>query len=280
VAKELPFEPSEPIDKADAEPSFLVDVDGFEGPLDLLLELARRQKVDLSKISVLALAEQYLLFIDAARQVRLELAADYLVMAAWLAYLKSRLLLPDQHKSEEPAAADLAAALAARLRRLEAIRAAADKLVNRPRLGRDMFLNGAPQGVLTVRHATYKTNLYELLEAYATQRQTQVLSKVTLKTRVVWSLQEAREALEHLAGQIGEWATLDQYLVQYFSTPEMARTVRASTFSASLEMVREGKIELRQDSAFSPIWVRTKRDMANDMTVPSPFMPEPQAHSP
>lgn len=266
MAKELPFEESEGIDKADAEPSFLVDVDGFEGPLDLLLELARRQKVDLAKISVLALTEQYLLFIEAARQVRLELAADYLVMAAWLAYLKSRLLLPDQHKAEEPAAADLAAALAARLRRLEAIRAAADKLVNRPRLGRDMFLNGAPQGILTIRHANYKTNLYELLQAYASQRQTQVLSKVTLKTRIVWSLQEAREALERLAGQIGEWSTLDQYLVQYCTTPEMVRTVRASTFSASLEMVREGKIELRQDSAFAPIWVRSKVDMPALMT--------------
>jgi segregation and condensation protein A len=260
VAKELPFEESEGIDKADAEPSFLVDVDGFEGPLDLLLELARRQKVDLAKISVLALAEQYLQFIEAARQVRLELAADYLVMAAWLAYLKSRLLLPDQHKTEEPAAADLAAALAARLRRLEAIRAAAEKLVNNPRLGRDMFLNGAPQGIMTVRHASYKTNLYDLLQAYASQRQTQVLSKVTLKHRIVWSLQEAREALERLAGRISEWSTLDQFLVDYFTTPEMARTVKASTFSASLEMVREGTIELRQDEPFAPIWVRSKRD--------------------
>jgi segregation and condensation protein A len=274
VAKELPFEASEPIDKGDAEPSFLVDVDGFEGPLDLLLELARRQKVDLAKISVLALAEQYLLFIEAARQVRLELAADYLVMAAWLAYLKSRLLLPDHHKSEEPAAADLAAALAMRLRRLEAIRAAADKLVNRPRLGRDVFLNGMPQGVMTIRHAHYKTNLYELLQAYASQRQTQVLSKVTLKNRVVWSLQDAREALERLAGQITQWSTLDTFLVQYFSTPEMVRTVRASTFSASLEMVREGKIELRQDSAFAPIWVRTK----NESSAINQSLSDPQAN--
>ena len=147
---ELPFETT--IDKADAEPAFLVDVDGFEGPLDLLLELARRQKVDLAKISVLALAEQYLEFVEAARKVRLELAADYLVMAAWLTYLKSRLLLPEAPKGEEPPAADLAAALAERLRRLEAIRTAAEKLVNRPRLGRDLFLRGAPEGVTINRH--------------------------------------------------------------------------------------------------------------------------------
>ncbi|HEV2571685.1 segregation/condensation protein A [Methylocella sp. CPCC 101449] len=253
---DLPFEDSVQLDKGDTEPSFLVDVDGFEGPLDLLLELARRQKVDLAKISVLALAEQYLEFIDEARKVRLELAADYLVMAAWLAYLKSRLLLPEQPKGEEPAAADLAAALAYRLKRLEAIRDAAEKLVNRPRLGRDLFTRGSPEGVTILKTSEFQANLYDLLSAYARQRQKHVLSRVTLKQRVVWSLAEAREALERLAGRAIDWTSMDSYLGQYFTTPETRRTVRASTFSASLELVREGKLELRQERAFAPIWVR------------------------
>ena len=250
---ELQFES---IDKADAEPAFLVDVDGFEGPLDLLLELARRQKVDLSKISVLALAEQYLEFVEAARKVRLELAADYLVMAAWLAYLKSRLLLPEASKGEEPAAADLAAALAERLRRLEQIRTAAEKLVNRPRMGRDMFMRGAPEGVSITKHSTYQASLFDLLTAYSSQRQKFALSRVTLKQRVVWSLAEARAAIERLAGHEIEWNVMDEILAGYFLTPELRRTVRASTFSASLELVREGRIELRQDRPFAPIWVR------------------------
>ena len=250
---ELQFES---IDKADAEPAFHVDVDGFEGPLDLLLELARRQKVDLAKISVLALAEQYLEFVEAARKVRLELAADYLVMAAWLAYLKSRLLLPEAPKGEEPAAADLAAALAERLRRLERIRTAAEKLVNRPRMGRDMFMRGAPEGVSITKHSVYQASLYDLLTAYATQRQKFALSRVTLKQRIVWSLAEARAAIERLAGHELEWNVMDDILAIYFLTAELRRTVRASSFSASLELVREGRIELRQDRPFAPIWVR------------------------
>lgn len=254
---ELPFETT--IDKADAEPAFLVDVDGFEGPLDLLLELARRQKVDLTKISILQLAEQYLEFVEAARKVRLELAADYLVMAAWLTYLKSRLLLPQAAKDEEPAAEDLAAALANRLRRLEAIRGAAEKLVNRPRLGRDLFMRGAPEGVTINRHANFKASLYDLLTAYASQRQMHALSRVTLKQRIVWSLAEAREAVERLAGHSIEWTVMDDILSSFFATPELRRTVRASSFASSLELVREGKIELRQDKAFAPIWLRAPR---------------------
>jgi len=275
VASELPFEMT--IDKADAEPSFLVDVDGFEGPLDLLLELARRQKVDLAKISVLALAEQYLEFIEEARKVRLELAADYLVMAAWLAYLKSRLLLPDQKpQGEEPAAADLAAALAARLRRLEAIRAAAEKLVNRPRLGRDVFLNGSPQGIEILKHALWKDNIYDLISAYSRQRQKQALSKISLTKRIVWSIPEARAALERLAGVAMEWTVMDDYLLEYCVAPEMRKTVKASAFSASLELVREGLLDLRQDRAFAPIWVRRHVEQPQPPTTPTE-PPEEQA---
>ena len=256
MANPLPFEDVERTERGESEPALLVDVDGFEGPLDLLLELARRQKVDLSKISVLKLAEQYLEFVEEARRVRLELAADYLVMAAWLTYLKSRLLIPQDTKGEEPAAEDMAAALAERLRRLEAIRAAAEKLVNRPRLGRDLFMRGAPEGVTVHKHSQFQASLYDLLTAYASQRQKHALARVTLKQRVVWSLAEARDAIERLAGHAIEWTVMDEILAAYFASPELRRTVRASTFSASLELVREGKIELRQDKAFAPIWVR------------------------
>ncbi len=258
MARELPFE-IETLEKGETEQAFLVDVDGFEGPLDLLLELARRQKVDLAKISVLALAEQYLAFIDEARKVRLELAADYLVMAAWLAYLKSRLLLPEPPKADEPAAADLAAALAARRRRRGALRPAAEPRVTRARSGRALGLRGGAEGIETVATPQWNASIYDLLSAYARQRQKQALSRVTLRQRAVWSLAEAREALERLSGMAQEWTVLDDYLLQYCVSPEIARTVRASSFSASLELVREGRLDLRQDRAFAPIWVRSKQ---------------------
>ncbi len=248
------------LDSAPGETDFRVDLDGFEGPLDLLLELARRQKVDLSRISILALAEQYLEFIEAARRVRLELAADYLVMAAWLAYLKSRLLLPAPPRSEEPDAVELAASLARRLRRLQAIRAAAARLFERPQLDRDLFLRGAPEGLELVNSPLFKASIYDLLAAYARQRQKQALSHVSVKTRQVWSLAEARDVLERLIGMTVEWTALDEHLLTWGATPEQTRTMRASTFSASLEMVKEGLIDLRQDRAFAPLWLRRKKE--------------------
>ena len=242
------------------ELDFRVDIDGYEGPLDLLLELARRQKVDLSRISILALADQYLEFVEAARRVRLELAADYLVMAAWLAYLKSRLLLPAPPKADEPDAADLAENLARRLRRLQAIRAAADKLMRRPQLDRDLFMRGAPEGLDIVNAPMYQASLYDLLSAYARQRQKQALSMVSVRTRQVWSLAEAREALERIIGMAVEWTALDDYLIAWVATPAQVRTARASTFSATLEMVKEGLIDLRQDRAFAPLFLRRKQE--------------------
>ena len=185
--------------EATGEPTFTVDLDGFEGPLHLLLELARRQKIDLTRISVLALAEQYLLFIEAARKLRLEVAADYLVMAAWLAFLKSRLLLPSP-RSSEPGASELADALSARLRKLEAIRRAAEILINRPRLGRDFFARGDPETVEIAGRPVYQANLYDLLAAYARQVQKRARSSVRFKARAVWSLAEAREMLTRLIG--------------------------------------------------------------------------------
>nr|WP_306266694.1 ScpA family protein [Pararhizobium sp. IMCC3301] len=242
---------------SETEPLLVIDVDGFEGPLDLLLALARSQKVDLSGISILALADQYLLFIQEARRMRLELAADYLVMAAWLAYLKSRLLLPDIKDSEdEPTGEELAAALAFRLRRLEAMRDAAAQLMARPRLGQDVFARGDPEPVVTIRHSTYVANLYDLLTAYASQRQRNSVTSVQVRKRTVWSLQEARGLLVRVLGQVTDWTPIDNFLVQYFSSPDERATVIASSFTASLEMVREGILELRQSGPFTPLFIR------------------------
>jgi segregation and condensation protein A len=262
MAQPLPFDDVEPAERSESEPALLVDVDGFEGPLDLLLELARRQKVDLHRISILALAEQYLVFIEAARRLRLELAADYLVMAAWLAYLKSRLLLPEPPKGEEPSADELATALALRLRRLEAIREAARRMGERAWLGRDVFARGAPEPIVINRDARYEASLYDLLKAYARQRQIQLNARVSFHKRSVWSLIDAREALERLVGHPGDWVTLDSYLVEYMVEPSMRSTVMASALSATLEMVREGKLTLRQDAAFAPLWVKPVPDPA------------------
>ena len=242
------------------EPSLMVDVEGFEGPLDLLLTLARQQKVDLAKISILALADQYLAFIEEARKMRLELAADYLVMAAWLAYLKSRLLLPDQHPAEGLSAEDMANALALRLRRLEAIRKFAEQLMNRPQLGRDVFERGQPEPIAEIKHPQWSATLYDLLSAYASRRQIQSRSVVRVAKRTVWSLAEAREALERLIGQSMDWSPLDQYLVAYLTDPAMHATVLASSFAAALEMIREGRLEAHQQAAFSPLYLRKKQN--------------------
>ncbi|GGF72086.1 segregation/condensation protein A [Azorhizobium oxalatiphilum] len=242
------------------EGAFVVDLDGFEGPLDLLLALARTQKVDLHRISILALADQYLTFIEEARKVRLELAADYLVMAAWLAYLKSRLLLPVPPKEDGPSAEELAAAFTRRLRHLERIRKAAEQLMARDRLGLTVFPRAElDESVPEARPVVYTATLYDLLSSYAQQRQKQALSLVTLKTRMTWSLADARERLERLLGtSLGDWMRLDQFLIEYLTTPEERTTAIASSFSATLEMVKEGKLDIRQDAPFAPLWLRPR----------------------
>jgi len=242
------------------EPSLMVDVEGFEGPLDLLLTLARQQKVDLAKNSILALADQYLAFVEEARKMRLELAADYLVMAAWLAYLKSRLLLPEQHPAEGLSAEEMANALALRLRRLEAIRKFAEQLMNRPQLGRDVFQRGQPEPIAEIKHPQWSATLYDLLSAYASRRQIRSRSVVRVAKRTVWSLADAREALERLIGQSMDWSPLDQYLIAYLTDPAMTATVLASSFAAALEMIREGRLEAHQQGAFSPLYVRKKQN--------------------
>jgi segregation and condensation protein A len=258
TAEILSFETGRPADLAEGEPSLVVDVEGYEGPLDLLLTLARQQKVDLSKISILALADQYLSFIEAARKIRLELAADYLVMAAWLAYLKSRLLLPEPPSAEGPSAEEMATALANRLRRLEAIREAANRLMNRQQFQRDIFPRGNPESIAEIRHPKFTATLYDLLSAYATQRQSRVLTTVHLAKRTVWSLAEARASLERLVGIAEEWSCLDEYLMNYVADPSQKATVFASTFAAALELVREGGMEINQKQAFAPIYFRRR----------------------
>ncbi|UDF29671.1 UNVERIFIED_ORG: segregation/condensation protein A [Roseateles sp. XES5] len=240
-----------------SEESLVVDLAGFEGPLDLLLHLARTQKVDLTRISVLALAEQYLAFIDKVRKIRIELAADYLVMAAWLAYLKSRLLIPKQAKDDGPSGEEMAASLAFRLKRLEAMRDAATKLVNRNRLGRDVFARGMPEHIPTERRSAFEASLYDLLSAYASLRQRHAITQVTIEKRSVWSLADAREILQLLIGGFDDdWTALDHFMLRYLSDPTERTTAIASAFAATLELVREGRLELRQDGAFQPIYLR------------------------
>jgi segregation and condensation protein A len=275
MAGDLPFE-ADLAERGTDEPALVVDVEGFEGPLDLLLMLARQQKVDLSKISILALADQYLIFVEEARKLRLELAADYLVMAAWLAYLKSRLLLPDAGGLEGPSAEDMATALAYRLRRLEAFRKVAERLLERPQLGRDIHERGDPEPIAEVKHPQWTATLYDLLSAYAQQRQKTALAHVRFAKRTVWSLAEARAALERLLGQAQDWSRIDEFLMSYLVEPAMRTTVVASSFASVLEMVREGVAEIHQHEAFAPIYMR-KRMLAGDIAGDSAGKAGPRA---
>lgn len=253
--------------RATDEPSLVVDVAGFEGPLDLLLHLARNQKVDLARISIVALADQYLKFVEKVRAMRLELAADYLVMAAWLAYLKSKLLIPKQSDGGGESGEELAAVLQFRLKRLEAMRDAAARLVNRNRLGRDIFQRGMPEAVILEKRNEYSATLYDLLTAYASQRQRHAITNVRIAKRGVWSLQEARDILTRLVGSFKDWTALDSFLIDYLATPEERPTAIASSFAASLELVREGAIEVRQHAAFEPLYLRSRPKMAAAVEV-------------
>src|SRR5262245_61611765 len=243
--------------------TLVVDVEGFEGPLDLLLALARTQKVDLARISVLALAQQYLDFINEARRLRLEIAADYLVMAAWLAFLKSKLLLPaEQDEDGEPSGEELAALLAFRLKRLDAMREASAQLMTRKRLGRDVFARGLPEPIRITRQSIYGANVYDLLKAYSQQRQRMAVRSWRMPPRSVWSLTEARGELERLLSIALDWAPLDHLLAEFLVDPELRRTALASSFTASLEMTREGTLEIRQAKSFAPLLVRRRERAA------------------
>jgi segregation and condensation protein A len=266
---EEPEEPNlsdwEAEERSEAAPgeTLVVDVEGFEGPLDLLLALARTQKVDLARISVLALAQQYLDFIAEARRLRLEIAADYLVMAAWLAFLKSKLLLPSEPSEEgEPTGEELAALLAFRLKRLDAMRDVAAQLMTRKRLGRDVFARGLPEPTRITKKSVYDANVYDLLKAYSQQRQRTATRTWQVRQRTVWSLKEAREELERLLGISCDWAPLDQLLAEFLVEPELRKTALASSFTATLEMTREGALEISQSKLFAPLMIRRRNRAA------------------
>ena len=257
------WEDEDPRLEAGPGDTLVVDVEGFEGPLDLLLALARTQKVDLAKISVLALAQQYLDFIAEARRLRLEVAADYLVMAAWLAFLKSKLLLPAEKDEEgEPTGAELAALLAFRLKRLHAMREVSAQLMTRKRLGRDVFARGTPEPIRITRKSIYEANVYDLLKAYSQQRQRTATRTWQVRQRTVWSLKEARDELERLLGITCDWAPLDQLLAEFLVEPELRKTALASSFTATLEMTREGALEISQSKLFAPLLIRRRNRAA------------------
>ena len=261
-----------PFDEMAASERLNVSLDGFEGPLDLLLNLARTQKVDLSKISILELAEQYLQFIADARSLRLEIAADYLVTAAWLAFLKSKLLLPVEAKPEDgPSGEEMALHLAFRLKRLEAMREAVARLFTRKQLGVDIFGRGMPEGIRTTRKSDYWASVYDLLKAYTEQRRrTAMGAPVKVGGRKVWSIREARERLERLFGIPGNWSMLDSYLEDYLRDAEISKTALASSFGATLELTREGFTELRQARAFAPIYVRWLKEKTSQTPAGDP----------
>jgi segregation and condensation protein A len=240
-----------------AAADFVVDLEGFEGPIDLLLALAREQKVDLAKISILALADQYLAYIQQARDLRLEVAADYLVTAAWLAYLKSRLLLP-QSAGEEPSGAELAEALAWRLRRLDAIRRAASELFARPRLGHERFAHGRPSGLRVRRKSRFRLPLHELLQAYVEHRLRAREQRLTLIAAPVFRVEEALRRLTRALGG-PDWRNLLAYLPHGLADERLRRSALAAHLAASLELARDGVIELNQASPFGPIFIRRKR---------------------
>lgn len=247
-----------------ASEALIVDVAGFEGPLDLLLALARTHKVDIAKISILSLVDQYLSYISEAQRLKIEIAADYLVMAAWLTFLKSRLILPrEKEAGDEPSADEMAQRLAFRLMRLEAMRRAIGELMTRKRLGRDVFQRGMPERIETVSEVRWTAEIFDLLKAYSELRRRTVKVTHVVRARRVWSIKQARAKLETLVGQaVGDWVELDQCLKTYLGTVEEERTVVASSFGATLEMAREGMIEIRQDEPFSPIYMRRREEGA------------------
>ncbi|MBR9653250.1 segregation and condensation protein A [Thalassovita aquimarina] len=247
-----------------AAEALIVDVDGFEGPLDLLLMLSRTQKVDLRKISILQLAEQYLAFVEKAKALRIELAADYLVMAAWLAFLKSRLLLPPDPTEEGPSGEELAAHLAFQLERLQAMRDAAAKLMARDQMGKDFFVRGLPEGVERVKRVTYTATLLDLMQGYARIRTKDEFRPFVMDRDSVYTMEQALERMRGLIGFAGTWTDISSYFPSgWENDPVKRRSATAATFAASLELAKEGKVILRQGGTFEPIELRRREDERN-----------------
>ncbi|MFY0632493.1 MAG: segregation/condensation protein A [Vannielia sp.] len=258
MAEDGAAEFSDVSDRLAAE-ALIIDVDGFEGPLDLLLTLGRTQKVDLRKISILQLAEQYLGFVERAKQLRIELAADYLVMAAWLAFLKSKLLLPPDPSEEGPSGEELAAHLAFQLERLSAMRDSAAKLMARDQMGRDFFARGIPESVERVRRVTYTATLLDLMQAYARIRTKDEFRPFVMDRENLFTMEQALDRLRGLIGYAGEWTNLMTYLPEgWENDPMRRRSATAATFAASLELVKHGHLTIRQDDMFAPIQIKLR----------------------
>jgi len=236
--------------------AFVVNLDGFEGPIDVLLMLAREHKLDLTQISILALADQYLAFVTEARRENLELAADYLVMAAWLAYLKSRLLLPDLGEEDEPTGEEMAAALAFQLRRLEVMQESGQQLMGRNRLGREFFGRGAPETFRALLNPILEVTLYDLLKAYGDQSRRVEGGTLHIEAFEIHTVEDALRRLTSLLGSTPDWENLWQFLPESLMEGLIARSAIASTFAASLELAREGKVKLRQSGPFGPIYLK------------------------
>ncbi|MFC2952360.1 segregation and condensation protein A [Marinicaulis aureus] len=242
----------------DAIDALVVNIEGYEGPLDVLLDLARHQKVDIRKISMVALVDQYLLFVEAAKDRNLELAADYLVMASWLAYLKSKMLLPAaEDDGDEPTADEMAARLAFQLQRLEAMRKAVEDLQNMPQLGWDFFPRGAPEGVRVTQKPDWQADILDLLKAYTTQRIVAIDREYHIDPPAVYSVEAARHRLERILGAIPEWTEL-RSLTRSYDVDAPETSVLASSFNAALEFAKAGRIELRQIGAFEPIYIKAR----------------------
>ncbi|WP_375691194.1 segregation and condensation protein A [Pseudooceanicola sp. LIPI14-2-Ac024] len=242
-----------------AAEALIIDVEGYEGPLDLLLTMARTQKVDLLKISVLQLARQYLAFVEKARELRIELAADYLVMAAWLAFLKSRLLLPPDPTEEGPSGEELAAHLAFQLERLAAMRDVAARLMARDQKGRDFFARGITEDVARVRRVTYTATLLDLMQGYARIRTKDEFRPFVMDRENIHTLEQSLDRMRKLIGFAGRWTDIATYLPDGWKIDRMSRrSAHAATFAASLQLAKEGLVELRQAETFAPIELRRK----------------------
>ncbi|NOZ43290.1 MAG: segregation/condensation protein A [Alphaproteobacteria bacterium] len=249
-----------PVGSPGDDENLVVDIDGFEGPLDVLLALARSQKVDLKQISILELVQQFLDFVAAAKLHRLEKAADYLVMAAWLAYLKSRLLLPEENIEEEYSAGEMAARLSFHLQRLNAMRRVAATLMSHNQLGRDVFARGRPEPVIvTTVTSGYEVSFYQLLRAYADHKTRKAVADIRIHQRDIYSLDQALDRLRGLIGDVPDWTDLFQFIPESVIDAKMTRSVKAGLFTASLEMTRGGSAEIIQKQMFGPVFIR-KRD--------------------
>ncbi len=255
------FSADAPRQAANDGDAFVLALDGFEGPLDVLLALARDQKVDITRISILALADQYLTFIQQARALKLDLAADYLVMAAWLAYLKSKLLLPQTKTEDEPTGAEMAEALAFQLRRLEGVRDVVKRLMARPQKGVDFFVRGTSEELPVSTRVVYQVTLFELLKGYADQKRRKGGEVLAIRERAeIFSVEDALRRLQGLIGRTPDWTTLASYLPEGLRPGLNRKSAMATTFAASLELVKSGKAMLHQERPFGPIFVRRAED--------------------